>query len=594
MSLRPRAHGGAASPLPIEPDTPMAHYTDRMDSLLGGGSDEKLRAASLAHVHEHAAVGEKRGGGAGARVLSLLGVRRGRGRFGLSQRAWLALTVVVGFVLFTKLIMTNDTHTHHTHDPTFIIPRDYLNNSATDRAPFDFCPVFGPGDAIAARRGQFELLRSRLHLGTGNRVQRVLRKAMSGMPITISVLGGSVTACQGAGDDLVAPECYPHRFYDWWNTVFPHPNNELTNGAVKRTDSAYFAYCSSHHLPDRTDLVILEFDTVDPNDQDWLGHFELLVRSILLRKEQPAVIILGHFSPEVQAQNGFAGPELLHNAVAQFYDVPHITTKGVMYETYLEQPQRTLVSLYTDSELANKEGHDLIADVLISYIMSQICEGWSTLLGHSYNVPSMDSISGESIGGTPVLFGGAGLRQNQVPGQSKEDGATEAEMSVTADPGLSVPPMRLNSRPGELEKFRESEPFCVAASDLVNPLPSSIFLGSGWHAYHPSKNSISEHHHYWYADQPTSRLRVPLRIGAGDVGIYYLQGPASKGFGTARCWVDDNVEGARKLDGTANVEEPIATLTMIDRFVSRGSHFVECVLDGELGGPATPFKILGM
>lgn len=33
---------------------------------------------------------------------------------------------------------------------------------------------------------------------------------------------------------------------------------------------------------------------------------------------------------------------------------------------------------------------------------------------------------------------------------------------------------------------------------------------------------------------------------------------------------------------------------MIDRFVSRGSHFVECVLDGEPGGPATPFKILGM
>ena len=38
----------------------------------------------------------------------------------------------------------------------------------------------------------------------------------------------------------------------------------------------------------------------------------------------PAVIILGHFSPQVQAQNGFAGPELLHNVAAQFYDVPHI------------------------------------------------------------------------------------------------------------------------------------------------------------------------------------------------------------------------------------------------------------------------------
>jgi len=72
-----------------------------------------------------------------------------------------------------------------------LTPRDYLNASESDPAPFEFCPIFGPGDAIAARRGQVELLRSRLHMGTGARVQRVLQKAMSGAPITISVLGGS-------------------------------------------------------------------------------------------------------------------------------------------------------------------------------------------------------------------------------------------------------------------------------------------------------------------------------------------------------------------------------------------------------------------
>lgn len=61
-----------------------------------------------------------------------------------------------------------------------------------------------------------------------------------------------------------------------------------------------------------------------PSDPEWLQHFELLVRSVLVRPEMPAVIILGHFSLQVQAQNGFAGPELLHNVVGQFYDVPHI------------------------------------------------------------------------------------------------------------------------------------------------------------------------------------------------------------------------------------------------------------------------------
>ena len=60
------------------------------------------------------------------------------------------------------------------------------------------------------------------------------------------------------------------------------------------------------------------------SDPEWLQHFELLVRSILVRPDMPAVIILGHFSPQIQAVHGFAGPELLHNVVAQFYDVPHV------------------------------------------------------------------------------------------------------------------------------------------------------------------------------------------------------------------------------------------------------------------------------
>ena len=56
-----------------------------------------------------------------------------------------------------------------------------------------------------------------------------------------------------------------------------------------------------------------------------MEHFELLIRSLLLRPDQPAVVILGHFSPQVQETNGFLGPDHWHSIVSQFYDVPHIT-----------------------------------------------------------------------------------------------------------------------------------------------------------------------------------------------------------------------------------------------------------------------------
>lgn len=51
--------------------------------------------------------------------------------------------------------------------------------------------MFGPGDEVAERRGQHALLRSRLHMGSGARVQRVVQRALAGEPVTISVLGGS-------------------------------------------------------------------------------------------------------------------------------------------------------------------------------------------------------------------------------------------------------------------------------------------------------------------------------------------------------------------------------------------------------------------
>lgn len=32
----------------------------------------------------------------------------------------------------------------------------------------------------------------------------------------------------------IGPNCYPHRLFAWLNDVFPHPANELTNGACER------------------------------------------------------------------------------------------------------------------------------------------------------------------------------------------------------------------------------------------------------------------------------------------------------------------------------------------------------------------------
>ncbi|KAH9034767.1 hypothetical protein EDB85DRAFT_1863703 [Lactarius pseudohatsudake] len=539
--------------------------------------------------------------------------------FGLPNRIWLILALFLSVLFFTRLILPSHSsdaayylRNHPSQYAAGLHPLNYLNLSDADdeaaQNPFPFCPTFGKGDVLAEKYGALAVSKSWLHLGSGARVQQVIHKALLGQPVTISVIGGSISSCHGAGDDPISSDCYPSRFFTWWNSIFPHPASELTNGAIRHTNSEYFSFCSAHHLPDYTDLVILELDTDDKADRQTLDNFELLVRSILLRPDSPAVVVLGHFSPQVHEQNGFAGPDHWHSVVSQFYDVPHISSKAALYPSYITSPN-SISRYYADPILANTAGHGLLADILIAYIQSQVCVAWSAARGSGAALPIYYTLGVQA--GTPPkdatgLFGGKGPRKGAAaPAAALADPDAPRPRAATGHGvgGLQVPASRIGSRPSDMSPrvYEEIAPACVSANDLVNPLPPSLFYGSGWNAHHPPQTSVpvtSSASHYWYSTLPTSRLRVPLSVGAGDIGIYYVREPRSvlgaEGSSAIDCWVDDNYTGKVTIDNEADNNDEEATLQLIDHNVARGSHYVECVLLGSEGASVPPFKIIGI
>ena len=286
-----------------------------------------------------------------------------------------------------------------------------------------------------------------------------------------------------------------------------------------------------------------------------MENFELLIRSILLRPDQPAIIILGHFSPQVHQAHGFAGPDHWQNLVAQFYDVPHISVKPAMFPEYMRDTA-SIKKYFADSILANPAGHDLLADVLTAYIQSQICTAWAIAEGASFDMPGDPEDKPED---KPDLFGGLGGRPG-VP-EPKRDGHNVDQNNQKSDGKdshralLTVPPGRINTRPNSDRPFIEMSPFCVSANDLVNPLPPSLFYGSGWTAHHPTGSEARWKTHYWLSSLPTSKMRVPMKVEAGDIGIYYLKEPVSQvGEGSSvECWVDDNYAGAKVIENAASV-----------------------------------------
>lgn len=111
---------------------------------------------------------------------------------GVTNRIWLILALFVFLILLTRSILPGETSTaRHRLLSGDLRPKNYLNISETGESPFAFCPALGPGDEVASKYDVVALSKTRFHLGSGARVQRVINKALSGLPVTISVVGGS-------------------------------------------------------------------------------------------------------------------------------------------------------------------------------------------------------------------------------------------------------------------------------------------------------------------------------------------------------------------------------------------------------------------
>ena len=213
--------------------------------------------------------------------------------------------------------------------------------------------------------------------------------------------------------------------------------------------------------------------------------------------------------------------------------------------------------------MASTAGHGLLADMLIAYTQSQVCVAWSAARGSGAALPlyyPLGAPNGNSHKDATGLFGGKGLRKGL------DDPDSPRPRAANGHP--PVPVSRISDRPSDLnsQEYEEVTPMCVSANDLVNPLPPSLFEGSGWQTHHPPPTGVpvtDSTSHYWYSTLPTSRLRIPLMVGAGEISIYYVREPravlGSEGSSAVDCWVDDNYGGRVLIDNESDSDSEEAT-----------------------------------
>ena len=144
--------------------------------------------------------------------------------------------------------------------------------------------VFASSDPLTSE----VVARSQLSTGNLGRLASVVAKADRGEPITLGVIGGSITV----GAFATAPEnSYAGRLLAWWQNRFPRCNVSMINAGLGGTGSMYGALRARRDLlSSLPDLVVVEF-AVNDNWTDGEA-FEGLVRQILAQPNSPAVLLL--------------------------------------------------------------------------------------------------------------------------------------------------------------------------------------------------------------------------------------------------------------------------------------------------------------
>ena len=220
-----------------------------------------------------------------------------------------------------------------------------------------FSSAWFSSQGVAAQSDENALCsRSLVSEGDTARLQRALAKARRGEPITLGVIGGSIT--QGAAASQPEKR-YGNLVAAWWQKSFPKAKVDYVNAGIGATGSDYGALRArrdllSHH----PDFVIAEY-AVNDSDTDAAGEtLEGLVRQILGEPNSPAVLLL--FTMNQAGSNA----QKSHSRVGRHYKLPMVSFRDALWPE-IEQGRMKWTDVEADAVHPNDRGHEYCARFII-------------------------------------------------------------------------------------------------------------------------------------------------------------------------------------------------------------------------------------
>lgn len=199
--------------------------------------------------------------------------------------------------------------------------------------------------------------RSLLNEGDVTRLHGVFAKAEQGLPITVAVIGGSITEGASAGK---AEYRWGNQMSEWWKLNFPKANISFVNAGIGATGSNFAVHrLRKHLLQKHPDFVGVEFSVNDPK-----GHgdrYEGVLRQILSQPNSPAVVAV-----HMMTQSG-SNVEADHLPVLKHYQLTSISYRAAL-RPLIESKKLDWKDISPDSVHPNAIGHTYTAALVNAYL----------------------------------------------------------------------------------------------------------------------------------------------------------------------------------------------------------------------------------
>lgn len=203
--------------------------------------------------------------------------------------------------------------------------------------------------------------RSLVDPGDSARLQRVMLKAQAGEPVTVAVIGGSITA----GAKASQPELkYGALIAAWWQKQFPESKITFVNAGIGATGSAHAAHRAQQHLlSHQPDFVVVEYAVNDGNTKESAETLEGLIRQILKQPEAPAIVVL------YMMHTGGGNAQQWHSQAADHYHLPQVSFRDALWPE-IRDGRIAWEDVEADQVHPNDRGHRYAAEFVIQYLAS--------------------------------------------------------------------------------------------------------------------------------------------------------------------------------------------------------------------------------